>query len=287
MTARTLDGKALAETLRADIHAQVQRRTARALPAPGLAVIQVGQHPASTVYVRLKRQDCHAVGIRSIDLDLPTSTTRAELLARIDSLNEDPSVDGILVQLPLPVHLDTTEILERIDPQKDVDGFHPYNMGRLAQRIPALRPCTPFGILRMLESQGETFKGRHAVVVGASNIVGRPMALELLLAGATVTVCHRFTDDLATHVARADILVVAVGRPGLIPAEWVAPGATVVDVGMNRLDDGRLVGDVDPRAAERAAWITPVPGGVGPMTRAMLLHNTLEAARLRDPLRTS
>jgi len=286
MTAQLLDGKALAATLRDDIRAAVADRVGRGLPAPGLAVIQVGADPASTVYVRLKRRDCADVGFRSIDADLPASTTRAELLARIDQYNEDDRVDGILVQLPLPVHLDDTEILERIRPDKDVDGFHPYNMGRLAQRMPALRPCTPFGVIRLLETAGETFKGRHAVVVGASNIVGRPMALELLLAGATVTVCHRFTGDaLKHHVEQADIVVVAVGRPDLVQATWIKPGATVIDVGMNRLADGRLVGDVQAGAEERAAYITPVPGGVGPMTRAMLLHNTLEAARLRDPMR--
>lgn len=286
MTAQLLDGKALAATLRDQMRDAVEDRVSRALPTPGLAVIQVGTDPASSVYVRLKRRDCADVGFRSIDADLPASTTRAELLARIDQYNADDSVDGILVQLPLPVHLDATEILERIRPDKDVDGFHPYNMGRLAQRIPALRPCTPFGVIRLLEQAGETFKGRHAVVVGASNIVGRPMALELLLAGATVTVCHRFTGEmLAHHVSEADILVVAVGRPDLVQAAWIKPGATVIDVGMNRLEDGRLVGDVQAGAEERAAFITPVPGGVGPMTRAMLLHNTLEAARLRDPMR--
>lgn len=281
MTAQLLDGNALAATIRDDLRAAVSDRVSRGQPSPGLAVIQVGQDPASTVYVRLKRRDCADVGFRSIDADLPASTTRAELLARIDAYNEDDEVDGILVQLPLPVHLDATEILERIRPDKDVDGFHPYNMGRLAQRIPALRPCTPFGVIRLLEHAGEVFKGRHAVVVGASNIVGRPMMLELLLAGATVTVCHRFTADLAEHVRRADILVVAVGKPGLVKADWIKPGATVIDVGMNRLEDGRLVGDVEPGAESRAGWLTPVPGGVGPMTRAMLLHNTLEAARLR------
>ncbi len=283
MTARILDGKALAASVRDGVRAGVADRVAKGLHAPGLAVVQVGHDPASTVYVRLKRRDCADVGIRSIDVDLPASTTRAELLARIDRFNEDDTVDGILVQLPLPVHLDVTEILERIHPDKDVDGFHPYNLGRLAQRLPALRPCTPFGVIRLLEQSGEVFKGRHAVVVGASNIVGRPMALELLLAGATVTVCHKFTQDLAHHVQQADILVVAVGIPDLVQADWIREGATVVDVGMNRLQDGRLVGDVQDGADQRAAWITPVPGGVGPMTRAMLMHNTLEAARLRDP----
>lgn len=284
MPATLLDGNALAARLRDQIRDAVRERAVRGLTTPGLAVVQVGQDPASTVYVRHKRRDCADVGIRSVDADLPASTTRAELLAHIDRFNADDMIDGILVQLPLPVHLDAAEILERIRPDKDVDGFHPYNLGRLAQRMPALRPCTPFGVIRLLESAGETFKGRHAVVVGASNIVGRPMALELLLAGATVTICHRFTHDLPVHVRRADILVVAVGRPGLVLGEDIKPGATVIDVGMNRGDDGRLRGDVVfDTARERAAWITPVPGGVGPMTRAMLLHNTLEAARLRDP----
>lgn len=286
MTAQILDGKALARTLRGEFREAVAERVARGLPAPTLAVVKVGNDPASAVYVRLKRKDCASVGFRSLDFDMPQSTTKAELLAKIDALNEDPSVDGILVQLPLPEQLDSTEILERIDPSKDVDGFHPYNMGRLAQRLPALRPCTPFGVIRLLEHIGEVFKGRHAVVVGASNIVGRPMSLELLLSGATVTVCHRFTSDLATQVSRADIVVVGVGKPGLVKGEWIKPGATVVDVGITRREDGTLTGDVEfDVAKERAAWITPVPGGVGPMTRAMLLHNTLEAARLRDSSR--
>lgn len=277
MPARLIDGKALAASLREEIREQA---AARRRP-PGLAVILVGRDPASEVYVRHKRRDCEEVGFRSFAYDLPASTTQAELLARIDALNQDPDVDGILVQLPLPPALDATAVIERIRPDKDVDGFHPYNIGRLAQRIPGLRPCTPFGVIRLLESIGETFKGRDAVVVGASNIVGRPMALELLLAGATVTVCHRFTADLAAQVARADILVAAVGKPGLIRGEWIKPGATVIDVGINRREDGRLTGDVEfAAAAQRAAWITPVPGGVGPMTRAMLLVNTLSAAEL-------
>jgi methylenetetrahydrofolate dehydrogenase (NADP+)/methenyltetrahydrofolate cyclohydrolase len=222
------------------------------------------------------------VGIRSFAYDLPAGTPEGKLLALIDELNRDERVDGILVQLPLPEHIGRSAVIERIDPVKDVDGFHPYNIGRLAQRIPLMRPCTPFGVIRLLEHIGAPFKGQNAVVVGASNIVGRPMSLELLLTGATATVCHRFTADLREHVSRADILIVAAGKPGLIPGEWVRPGSIVIDVGMNRLTDGHLVGDIEFAAArERAAWITPVPGGVGPMTVAMLMHNTLEASQRR------
>jgi|SRR5690606_26178487 len=278
MTARLIDGKALATRIRARL-----RETVAGLPRPpGLAVVLVGDDPASQVYVGHKRRDCEEIGFRSLAYDLPAATTQDELLTRIDALNADPAVDGILVQLPLPAHIDSRLVIERIHPDKDVDGFHPYNIGRLAQRNPALRPCTPYGIIKLLESIGEPFKGRHAVVVGASNIVGRPMALELLLAGATTTSCHRFTGDLQPYVSQADILIVAVGKPGLIAGDWIKPGATVVDVGMNRLGNGQLTGDVEfGKAAERAAWITPVPGGVGPMTRAMLLENTLQAARQR------
>lgn len=283
MSARLIDGKALAKRIRGEIRQAVEQRIAQGQRAPGLAVVMVGDDPASEVYVSHKRNDCKEVGIVSFAHDLPASTPQTELLALIDELNADPNVDGILVQLPLPNQIDTVSVIERIRPDKDVDGFHPYNVGRLAQRIPRLRPCTPFGVIRLLESIGETFKGKNAVIVGASNIVGRPMALELLLAGSTVTICHRFTDDLAEQVARADIVVVGVGKPGLVKGEWVKPGATVVDVGINRLEDGRLIGDVEFDAAkERAAWITPVPGGVGPMTRAMLLLNTLDAAREHD-----
>jgi len=280
MTAKLIDGKALASSIRKGVREAIEDRSRHGFRAPGLAVVLVGDDPASEIYVSHKRRDCKEVGITSFAHDLPASITQAELHALIDRLNADPEVDGILVQLPLPQHIDSVPVLERIRPDKDVDGFHPYNVGRLAQRIPKLRPCTPFGVIRLLESIGETFKGRHAVVVGASNIVGRPMALELLLAGATVTICHRFTHDLEEHVSRADILVVGVGKPGLVKGEWIKPGATVVDVGINRQADGTLVGDIEfEKACERAAWITPVPGGVGPMTRAMLLLNTLNAAR--------
>ncbi|MDX1455013.1 MAG: bifunctional methylenetetrahydrofolate dehydrogenase/methenyltetrahydrofolate cyclohydrolase FolD [Gammaproteobacteria bacterium] len=283
MTAQLIDGKALAKSIRKDVAAQVAARQAAGKRAPGLAVVLVGNDPASEVYVNHKRNDCEEVGFFSVSHDLPADTRQADLLALIDQLNDDPTVDGILVQLPLPDHIDTVSVIERIRPEKDVDGFHPHNIGRLAQRIPQLRPCTPFGIVRLLESIGEEFKGRHAVIVGASNIVGRPMSLELLLAGATVTTCHRFTDDLAYFVRQADIVVVAVGKPGLVKGEWIKPGATVIDVGINRGEDGKLTGDIEfEAAAERAAWITPVPGGVGPMTRAMLLVNTLSSAESRD-----
>lgn len=283
MSARIIKGNALAQRIRDDIRTTIDARVAHGLRRPGLAVVLVGEDPASHIYVRHKRRDCEEAGIVSRAFDLPATTSERALLDHIDDLNADAAIDGILVQLPLPGHIDTTAVIERIRPDKDVDGFHPFNVGRLAQRIPALRPCTPLGIIRLLEDLGEPFKGRHAVVVGASNIVGRPMALELLLAGATVTVCHRFTRDLAHHVADADILVVAAGKPGLVPGAWIKPGATVLDVGMNRLDSGRLVGDVDfDSARERAAWISPVPGGVGPMTRAMLLHNTMDALRQHE-----
>ncbi|WP_375739534.1 bifunctional methylenetetrahydrofolate dehydrogenase/methenyltetrahydrofolate cyclohydrolase FolD [Pseudomonas boanensis] len=279
MTAQLIDGKTIAARLRQQIAQRVIERRQQGLRIPGLAVILVGSDPASQVYVAHKRKDCEEVGFLSQAHDLPASTGQAELLALIDRLNEDPAIDGILVQLPLPEHLDASQLLEHIRPDKDVDGFHPYNVGRLAQRIPLLRPCTPKGIMTLLESTGANLYGMNAVVVGASNIVGRPMALELLLAGCTVTVTHRFTKDLAGHVANADLVVVAVGKPGLVKGEWIKPGAIVIDVGINRQEDGKLVGDVEYDIAEqRAGWITPVPGGVGPMTRACLLENTLYAA---------
>ncbi len=278
MTALILDGKACAERLKAHVAAAITARGS----APGLAVILVGDDPASEIYVKHKRKACDQVGIRSVQHKLSTDTPQEELLKLIDRLNADTSINGILVQLPLPAQIDTATVIERVDPRKDVDGFHPYNIGRLAQRIPRLRPCTPRGVMTLLEENGETFKGRHAVVIGASNIVGRPMMLELLLAGATTTNCHRFTGDLEPYVASADILVVAVGKPGLVRGEWVKPGATVVDVGITRDASGQLIGDVDfAAAAARAAWITPVPGGVGPMTVATLMQNTLEAAEMQ------
>lgn len=279
MTANLIDGKAIAAGIRDQVKKHVDARLARGLRAPGLAVVLVGSDPASEVYVRNKRKGCEAAGIHSFAHDLPAETPQSELLALIDRLNADPQIDGILVQLPLPAHIDTETVVERIRPDKDVDGFHPYNIGRLAIRMPTLRSCTPYGVITLLKHTGEVFYGREAVVVGASNHVGRPMGLELLLAGCTVTTCHRFTTDLAGHVRQADILVVAAGKPGLVKGEWIKPGATVIDVGINRTPDGRLIGDVefDP-ARERAAWITPVPGGVGPMTVATLLQNTLLAA---------
>ncbi|BCA29733.1 bifunctional methylenetetrahydrofolate dehydrogenase/methenyltetrahydrofolate cyclohydrolase FolD [Metapseudomonas otitidis] len=279
MTAQLIDGKTIAARLRQQIAQRVAERRQQGLRIPGLAVILVGSDPASQVYVAHKRKDCEEVGFISQAHDLPASTRQDELLALIDRLNQDPAIDGILVQLPLPGHLDASLLLERISPDKDVDGFHPYNIGRLAQRIPLLRPCTPKGIMTLLESTGADLYGMDAVIVGASNIVGRPMALELLLAGCTVTVTHRFTKDLAGHVGRADLVVVAAGKPGLVKGEWIKEGAIVIDVGINRQEDGKLVGDVEYEPAlQRASWITPVPGGVGPMTRACLLENTLHAA---------
>lgn len=279
MPARILDGKAVAADIRERIRGEIAERRAEGGHAPGLAVVLVGQNPASSVYVRMKRRDCAEVGIDSQAHDLPASTTQAELLALIDALNAAPETDGILVQLPLPDHIDAQAIIERIDPGKDVDGFHPVNVGRLTLRLPGFRPCTPRGIMTLLRYTGAPLEGRNAVVIGQSSIVGRPMALELLNARCTVTVCHSRTRDLAAEVARAEILVAAVGRPEFVPGTWIREGATVIDVGINRVEDGSLVGDVDyATAAERAAWITPVPGGVGPMTRAALLENTLVAA---------
>ena len=278
MTAQLIDGKRVAQQVRDRVKQRVNERLAAGLRAPGLAVVLVGNDAASEVYVGSKRRACEEVGIRSMAYDLPADTQQHQLEALIDQLNADPEVDGILVQLPLPATLNAQAILERINPYKDVDGFHPFNMGRLAQRNPALRPCTPRGVMTLFESIQLSLYGLNAVVVGASNIVGRPMALELLLGGATTTICHRFTNDLQAHVERADIVVVAVGKPNFIPGAWIKPGATVIDVGINRLANGRLVGDVEfDVAVERAAFITPVPGGVGPMTVATLLQNTLQA----------
>ena len=283
MPAKIIDGKSIALEVRDQVRINVDKRAAAGKRIPGLAVILVGQDPASQVYVRKKHEACDEAGIISREYDLEADTQQDDLLSLITELNNDSAIDGILVQLPLPPHIDTTLVLEAIHPDKDVDGFHPYNIGRLAQRIPKLRPCTPHGIIHLLDTIGETYKGRDALVVGASNIVGRPMSLELLLAGATVNVAHKFTKNLDQHVSRADILIVAVGKPGIVKGEWVKQGATVIDVGINRLDNGKLMGDVNfDAAAERAAWITPVPGGVGPMTVAMLLRNTLEATEQHD-----
>ncbi|WP_372880207.1 bifunctional methylenetetrahydrofolate dehydrogenase/methenyltetrahydrofolate cyclohydrolase FolD [Psychromonas sp.] len=278
MTAQIIDGKALAATITNKVAEGVAARIAQGLRAPGLAVVLVGGDPASQIYVGSKRRTCEQVGIHSKAFDLPETTTQDELLALVDKLNEDPTIDGILVQFPLPDGLDETTVIERIRTDKDVDGFHPYNVGRLAQRIPLLRACTPRGMISMLEYTGEKLHGKHAVVIGASNIVGRPMTLELLLAGCTTTTCHRFTTDLESHVKQADILVVARGKANFIPGEWIKKGAIVLDVGINRLQDGTITGDVEFAAAkERAAWISPVPGGVGPMTVATLIENTLFA----------
>ncbi len=279
MSAQIIDGKAIAAELRLDIKARVKQRLAEGNRAPGLAVVLVGADPASQVYVGSKRRACEEVGFVSVAHDLPTGTSEATLLALIDELNNAPDIDGILVQLPLPEHIGTENVIERIHPDKDVDGFHPYNVGRLALRQPILRPCTPRGIVTLLEKTGQDIRGMDAVVVGASNIVGRPTSLELLLAGCTVTTCHRFTKDIEAHVRRADLVVVAVGKPGIVKGEWIKPGAIVIDVGINRKENGKLVGDVDfVSASKNAGWITPVPGGVGPMTVATLLQNTVDAA---------
>ncbi|MDN6298565.1 MAG: bifunctional methylenetetrahydrofolate dehydrogenase/methenyltetrahydrofolate cyclohydrolase FolD [Halomonas sp.] len=284
MTAQLIDGKAIAADVRQQVADKIGARFSVGARAPGLAVVIVGGDPASQIYVKHKHRACEQAGIISFQHELPADTPQHTLEALVDTLNDDPRVDGILVQLPLPEHLNARPILERILPHKDVDGFHPYNLGRLAQRIPALRPCTPKGIMTLLEKSGLPVRGLDATVIGASNIVGRPMALELMLAGCTTTVCHRFTQNLEEHVRRADVLVVAVGKPGLVKGEWTKPGAIVIDVGINRQDDGKLTGDIDfDTAAELAGHITPVPGGVGPMTVATLLENTLEAAELHDP----
>ncbi|GMV30897.1 MAG: bifunctional protein FolD [Rhodanobacteraceae bacterium] len=279
MTARILDGKRIADELLERIKGRVAVRAAAGKSHPGLAVVLVGADPASAVYVRNKRKACKEVGFRSFDYDLPAETSEAELYSLIDSLNADARVHGILVQLPLPPHIDTTALINRIDPRKDVDGFHAANVGSLVLRQRGLRPCTPKGVMTLLAHTDRPVRGQHAVVVGVSNHVGRPMALELLLAGCTTTSCHKFTRDLPSFVAQADIVVVAVGRAGLVKGEWIKPGAIVIDIGINRLDDGSLVGDVEfDVAAQRASWITPVPGGVGRMTVATLIENTLEAA---------
>ena len=283
MTAQIIDGKAIALEHRNEVRRGVDALLQRGGRRPGLAVVIVGDIPASQVYVRNKRRACEECGIASFSHDLPQSTTEVELLTLISTLNADARVDGILVQLPLPEHIRQSVVVERIDPRKDVDGFHPYNIGRLAERNPLIRPCTPYGIVRLLERIGVNVKGQHCVIVGASNIVGRPMSLELLLMGATTTVTHRFTQELPRYVGMADVLIVAAGKPRLILGSWLREGAVVIDVGMNRLDDGHLCGDVDfASARERASWITPVPGGVGPMTVAMLMKNTYEVSLRRQ-----
>lgn len=282
-----LDGKATAASERKKTALRAAAFAARFGRKPGLAVVQVGEDPASTVYVRNKRRSCVEVGIESFAHDLPATTSETQLLALVKRLNEDERVDGILIQMPLPKGLNADHIMDAVDPAKDADGFHPTNTGLLAQKRPRLRPCTPYGVIRLAEVYGIGLKGAQAVVVGASNIVGRPMALELLLARATVTVCHTGTRDVRAEVERAEVVVVAVGRPEFVPGEWIRPGAAVFDVGINRGADGKLVGDVGyAAAAERAGWITPVPGGLGPMTIAMLLSNTVDAACLRKGVPT-
>jgi len=283
MTAQIISGKAIAENLLNSIKDRIDVRLQTGKRAPGLAVILLGGDPASSIYVRNKRLACDKVGIRSVAYDLPAATTEAELLALIEQLNHDASIDGILVQAPLPAHIKDEHVIEAISPNKDVDGFHPYNIGRLAVRQPTLRSCTPFGVIKMLQATNVDLMGMDAVVVGVSNHVGRPMGLELLLAGCTVTSCHRHTKNLGEIVARADLVIAAAGKPGLIKGEWIKPGAIVIDIGINRLADGTLSGDVDfASAKERAGWITPVPGGVGPMTVATLMENTLLSLELSE-----
>jgi methylenetetrahydrofolate dehydrogenase (NADP+)/methenyltetrahydrofolate cyclohydrolase len=280
MTAKLLDGKRIADELLDALRAQVDLRRARGTGVPGLAVVLVGNDAASAVYVRNKRRACKHAGFHSRDYDLPVSTNQQQLVELVDALNADPAIHGILVQLPLPPHIDSEAIVNRIDPRKDVDGFHPANIGRLVLRQRGLRPCTSKGVMTLLAHTDRPVRGQHAVVVGVSNHVGRPLALELLLAGCTTTCCHKFTRDLPAVVASADIVAVAVGKPGIVKGEWIKPGAVVIDVGINRLADGSLTGDVEfAAAAARASWITPVPGGVGPMTVATLMENTLEAAQ--------
>lgn len=277
MTAHIISGTAVSTQIKQTIADKISMHITQGKRAPGLAVVLVGADPASQVYVSNKRKSCEQIGIYSRSFDLPEQTSEQELLALIEQLNQDEQIDGILVQLPLPAHINSEKIIEAISPDKDVDGFHPYNVGRLCQRIPTLRSCTPYGIVTLLNETGLNLRGKHAVIVGASNIVGRPMALELLMLGCTTTVTHRFTENLADHIRQADILVVAVGKPHLIKGEWIKEGAIVIDVGINRVD-GKLVGDVEyDQAVQRASYITPVPGGVGPMTVAMLMQNTLQA----------
>jgi methylenetetrahydrofolate dehydrogenase (NADP+)/methenyltetrahydrofolate cyclohydrolase len=280
MPANIIDGKAVAQRVTDEVRADLAAHVAAGGVVPGLAVVLVGENTASQVYVRNKRRTTEAVGMRSFAHDLPATASEAEVLALVDRLNADPSVNGILVQLPLPKHIDPECVIERIDPKKDVDGFHPYNIGRLVLKMPMLRPCTPYGCMRLLKETGQDLVGMHAVVIGQSNIVGRPMALELLMARCTVTICHSATRDLPGIVRQGDIVVAGVGKAKFVPGDWIKPGAIVIDVGINRMDDGKLCGDVDfAEAREVAGWITPVPGGVGPMTIATLLANTLRAAQ--------
>jgi methylenetetrahydrofolate dehydrogenase (NADP+)/methenyltetrahydrofolate cyclohydrolase len=283
-SADILNGNVVSSAILESVHDAIEKHIKAFGRRPGLAVVLVGNDPASSIYVRAKRMDCERAGIIAKDFDLPADTSQADLLALIERLNTDNMIDGILVQLPLPRHIDEVAITNAINVKKDVDGFHAFNVGQLALRQPGLRPCTPRGIMTLLNYYGIKVKGRYCVVVGASNIVGRPMGLELLLQGATVTTCHRFTRNLEFFVRHAEILIVAVGKPGIVKADWVAEGTVVVDVGINRLDSGKLVGDINfSKAAEKAAWISPVPGGVGPMTRSTLMVNTAEAAGINVP----
>ena len=285
MTAKIIDGITIAQKLQLEIASQIKDLTSNGLRAPGLAVIIVGENPASKIYVDKKRKMCLELGIISKDYNLPDNLSESELLKLIADLNKDHSIDGILVQLPLPKHIDSNKILENILPDKDVDGFHPYNIGKLSLGKPALRPCTPKGILTLLQSTGVDLKGMDAVVIGASNIVGKPMAMELINARSTVTVCRSTTRDLPKIVRQADIVIAATGVAQMVKGDWIKQGAIVIDVGINRLADGKLVGDVDfEQAKERAGWITPVPGGVGPMTVITLMENTLYAATVLHSL---
>jgi methylenetetrahydrofolate dehydrogenase (NADP+)/methenyltetrahydrofolate cyclohydrolase len=284
-SAQILDGLAASNAIIERVRKATDAHVGKGGQRPGLAVVLVGNDPASSIYVNAKRRDCERSGILARDIDLPSSTSAEALLALIDSLNQDPAINGILVQLPLPSHIEETQVTNRIKADKDVDGFHAFNVGKLALRQPGLRPCTPRGVMALLSFHGVEVKSSHVVIVGASNIVGRPMSLECLLTGATVTVTHRFTRDLEQHVRSADVLISAVGKRHIIDSNWIKPGCVVVDVGINRLEDGRITGDIDfPKAAARASWISPVPGGVGPMTRAMLMLNTAESAGLKIEL---
>jgi methylenetetrahydrofolate dehydrogenase (NADP+)/methenyltetrahydrofolate cyclohydrolase len=281
MTANIIDGKKIAQETISEIKKSIAKNINDGMSPPGLAVVIVGDNPASAIYVRNKRIACEEVGMKSFNHDLPEDTSEKELIELVKSLNNNSEVHGILVQLPLPDHISETKIIESIDPIKDVDGFHPYTIGRLMQRIPVLRPCTSIGVITMLDSIGIDPMGKHAVIVGASNLVGRPLALELLLRGATITVCHKFTKNLESFVNQAEILAVAVGKIGIIPGNWIKKDAVVFDIGINRDENGKVTGDVDFKTAkEQASWISPVPGGVGPMTVAMLLKNTLIASSI-------
>ena len=281
MTAKIIDGKQIANEILLEVKETISKATMKGKQPPGLAVIQVGENSASKIYIKNKRIACSKVGFKSFNYDLPEQTSEKELIELVVSLNSNPEVNGILVQLPLPPQINETIIIETIEPIKDVDGFHPYTIGRLMQRIPILRPCTAIGVMTMLDSIGADPIGKHVVIVGASNLVGRPLTLEFLLRGATTTVCHRFTENLEHFVRQADILAVAVGKPNVVLSEWIKKDAIVFDIGISRNKKGDITGDIDfETAIEKASWISPVPGGVGPMTVAMLIKNTLLASKL-------